>query len=127
MLAAAQRFFEQLDAFDGALSLGSQLGAAEGETQVFQPLVVAAGDGTQTAGLMVSSRGFCILLHVGFNRVSIANVEIALTECNCRAALGLDSRGRLFLPEQLRTEARGMVHFIVYADNRKGSECARKS
>jgi hypothetical protein len=32
MLAAAQRFFEQLDAFDGALSLDSQLGAAEGET-----------------------------------------------------------------------------------------------
>src|ERR1700676_3300045 len=69
---------------------------------------------------MVSSRGFCILLHVGFNRVSIANVEIALTECNCRVALGLDSRGRLSLREQLRTEARGMVHFIVYADNQEG-------
>jgi len=29
MLAAAQCFFEQLDAFDGTLALGSQLGAAE--------------------------------------------------------------------------------------------------
>src|ERR1700681_3607458 len=71
---------------------------------------------------MVSSRGFCILLHVGVTppQISIANVEIALTEGNCRAALGLDSRGRLSLREQLRTEARGMVHFIVYGDNQEG-------
>src|ERR1700694_2156790 len=50
----------------------------------------------------------------------IANAEIALTKGNCRAALGLDSRGRLSLREQLRTESRGMVHFIVYGDNQKG-------
>src|ERR1700732_793526 len=107
MLAAAQCLFKQFDAFDGAFSLGSQFGAAECDPQFFQPLVVAAGDGTQTAGFISSLRGLCVLLHAGVNLSdpyesliyklysdsSIAIAEIALTKGNCRALLGLDSRG----------------------------------
>src|ERR1019366_8974881 len=63
MLTAAQRFFEQLDAFDGTLTLGGQLGPAECEPQLFQPLVVAAGHGTQTVRLVASSSGLRVLLH----------------------------------------------------------------
>jgi hypothetical protein len=58
MLAAAQCFFQQLDAFDGALTLGSQFGAAECLPQFFQPLVVAAGDGAQTVRLTRVRAGF---------------------------------------------------------------------
>ncbi len=58
MLAAAQRFFQQFDAFDGALTLGSQFGAAESLAQFFQPLVVTAGNGAQTVCLSASSSGF---------------------------------------------------------------------
>jgi hypothetical protein len=63
MLAAAQCFFEQLDTFDGTLTLGSQFGAAESQAQFFQPLVVAASDGAQAVRLMASSHGLRVLLH----------------------------------------------------------------
>jgi hypothetical protein len=43
MPAVAQRFFDQFDAFNGALTLRSQLGAAEGEAQFFQARVVTTG------------------------------------------------------------------------------------
>ena len=51
MQAAAQCFFEQFDAFDGALAVRGQFGAAECQPQFLQPLVVAAGDGPQTVRL----------------------------------------------------------------------------
>ena len=63
MLAAAQCFFEQFDAFDGTLTLCRQLGTAEREPQFFQPLVVAAGDGAQAVRLLASSHGLRVLLH----------------------------------------------------------------
>ena len=43
--------------------LRSEFGAAEGHAQFFEPLIVAAGDGTQAIRLTVSSRGLRLLLH----------------------------------------------------------------
>jgi hypothetical protein len=45
--SAAQSFFDEFHTFDGAFAMRSQLCPAEGQSQFFEPLVVASCDSAQ--------------------------------------------------------------------------------
>jgi hypothetical protein len=62
MLAAAQRFLQQLYTFNGTLTLSRQFGPAERLPQFFQPLVMTAGNEAQTVCLSATSN-LHLLLH----------------------------------------------------------------
>ena len=59
VLAVAEGFFEQFDAFDGALAFGGEFGAAEGLAQVFEACIVASGDRAEAA-VFDAGRAVCV-------------------------------------------------------------------
>src|SRR5882724_1459742 len=62
-LAAADRFFDELHAFNGAFAFGREFAAAEGLAQFLEARIVATGDAVQSGAVSDVPGGFRVLLH----------------------------------------------------------------